>query len=635
MKRKLSAIAILGLVLSGLGASPAQANATVGCTTSGTFTIVSNVVTTNTSCNGAAAIPDSVIAIADDAFVGATGLTAVTFGPNSQLTTIGQRAFERASSLATIAIPDRVTSIGSAAFLNATGLTSVTFGPNSQLSTMDDAVFMYASRLENFAAPDSLNWIPTRAFQEATALRSVTFGPNSRVSSIGSEAFRGATGLLSISMPDSVEVISDGAFLGATALHSLSFGANSRLETIQPFAFFSANALTSVSFPRSVTSILEGAFRGATSLSSVTFAPNSQLTTIGNQAFFGASGITTMAVPASVTSIGVSAFEGANRLASISFPENSQLTSIGLSAFRGASALATIAIPDPVTLIGSQAFENATSLTSISFGPSSQLATIGGNAFNNATSLRSITFPASLTNIGSSAFSAATAFVEAIFLGPPPTVGSNAFRDTGAQARALVKRVYIGSGSGKYGDAGSIWNVLRVEVPSSTLSLNAGEGVITQTVQFGEVPANPNTSRTGFTLQGWGTAQGGPATIAPDLSNFTMGPSARTLFAVWEPLPAATSSAEIEPAILQFGGPLVAGVDRRVFESGVQATMTLAGKRFHLVTAVTINGLKVNIASQSRASLGLRVPGLAPGRYALVLHTRTGQLSIPRFLVIE
>jgi hypothetical protein len=169
----------------------------------------------------------------------------------------------------------------------------------------------------------------------------------------------------------------------------------------------------------------------------------------------------------------------------------------------------------------------------------------------------------------------------------------------------------------------------------STLSLNSAGTITTQVLEETLAPANPQLSRTGFNLAGWSSTEGGAASFAADLSDFTMGPSDSTLFAVWELIPTATSSEEVEGSTVAFSGPLLRGVDKRVFEANSPSTMTLMGKRMNQVVSGAVDGIPVVIDSSSRTHLTIAIEAMKPGTYNLVLHSRSGSLSLLRFLVVK
>ena len=73
-------------------------------------------------------IGNGVTSIGYCAFDDYSSLESVTFGENSELTSIGSRAFWGCSSLTDITIPNSVTSIGGAAFYDCNNLTSITIG---------------------------------------------------------------------------------------------------------------------------------------------------------------------------------------------------------------------------------------------------------------------------------------------------------------------------------------------------------------------------------------------------------------------------------------------------------------------------------------------------------------------------
>lgn len=95
-------------------------------------------------------LPDSITSIGENAFNGCESLTSVTFGKNSQLSSIGPGAFNYCYSLESITIPESVTNIGSDAFYYCCGLRSVTFGENSQLTSIGEGAFNWCERFENY-----------------------------------------------------------------------------------------------------------------------------------------------------------------------------------------------------------------------------------------------------------------------------------------------------------------------------------------------------------------------------------------------------------------------------------------------------------------------------------------------------
>ena len=181
-------------------------------------------------------------------------------GSSYRVTSIGNLAFYKCTSLTSVTIPNSVTSIGKAAFRGCSGLTSVTI-------------------------PNGVTSIGDSAFVGCSGLTSVTI-PNS-VTSIGQAAFRGCSGLTSVTIPNSV-------------------------TSIGKRVFMDCSGLTSVTIPNSVTSIGQEAFRYCSGLISVTI-PNS-VTSIGQEAFIGCSSLTSVTIPSSVTSFGSDVFEGCDKL---------------------------------------------------------------------------------------------------------------------------------------------------------------------------------------------------------------------------------------------------------------------------------------------------------------------------------
>ena len=382
--RRVALILTIGLVLVGF-VHVASAQATTydcmsGTSVTGSFTVVDDVVTSNSSCTGTAVIPSGV-------------------------TSIGWNAFLDSSSLTSVTIPSSVTSIGIGAFRKAPGLTSITFLEPSNLISIDAAAFLDSSSLKSITFPSSLTNIGGMAFQN--------------------------TNLRSITIPSSVTSIGDQAFYGLSSLSSVTFSTPSSLTNIDYSAFSGASSLTSVTLPASLISIGGDAFHGASSLSSITFSTPSSLTTIGGGAFYGASSLKSVTIPSSVTSIGGSAFVNASSLTNITVASSNtnyadrggvlyNKDSTTLVAYPVGNSRFAYTIPITVTSIGNRAFSSASSLTSITIP--SGVTSIGDEAFQGASSLTSITIPSGVTSIGYSAFEGTSSLSSIRFLGDAPTI---------------------------------------------------------------------------------------------------------------------------------------------------------------------------------------------------------------------
>jgi len=197
-------------------------------------------------------IPDSVTSIGVQSFSGCTSLTAINVNStninyssdqgvlyNKNKTTLIKNPEGKKDSSFTI--PNGVTTIGDFAFTRCTSLTRITI-PDS-VTTIERGAF-YLSSLTSVTIPNGVTSIGSSAFQVCYSLTSVTI-PES-VTSIGSDAFGGCTSLTSVTIPDSV-------------------------TSIGWYTFNGCSSLTSVTIPNSITRIEGSAFSSCTSLNSVTF----------------------------------------------------------------------------------------------------------------------------------------------------------------------------------------------------------------------------------------------------------------------------------------------------------------------------------------------------------------------------
>lgn len=77
-------------------------------------------------------LPDGITSIGENAFNGCESLTSVTFGKNSQLSSIGGSAFSFCPNIESISISDSVTSIGKNAFFYCNSLSTVYYGGTAE-----------------------------------------------------------------------------------------------------------------------------------------------------------------------------------------------------------------------------------------------------------------------------------------------------------------------------------------------------------------------------------------------------------------------------------------------------------------------------------------------------------------------
>lgn len=292
---------------------------------------------------GAYTIPNSVTAIAENAFYGCR-LTSIII--HDKVTSIGNYAFNSCAIEQGVYISDL------SAWCN------ILFGIQTGSCPLYNAHKLYLNdeEITNLIIPEDVTSIGDCAFEGCTNITSITI-PNS-VTSIGVRAFSGCYNLTQVHITD------------IAAWCNIKFGSNP-LSTAQHL-FLNETEITDIVVPDGVTSIGHSTFYGWKGMTSVTF-PES-LTNIGGSAFYGCTGLTSITLPDNLTSIGDNAFSGCTGLTSITLPES--LTSIGDNAFSGCTNISgELTIPNSVNSIGTSAF----------YGCNFSKVTINSNAWLSAT----------------------------------------------------------------------------------------------------------------------------------------------------------------------------------------------------------------------------------------------------------
>ena len=349
MRRLATLVTTIALAMSGMIFSPAHAvapsNGDYVCTTGlikttettnlYTITTTGSVtsVTSHSSgkCAGVVVIPDGVTSIGNSAFQNATSLTSITLPVG--LKTISNYAFFEASSLTSITIPAAVTSIGNVTFYGTTSLTSFTVASgNTTYAAIAGVLFKVLPKTlmsypanasdTSYTIPADVTTIAGYAFFKATSLTSITISASG--TDIADNAFAVTTSLTSFTVVPSdtprldTLTSTNGVLFNKASTTLWYYPANASdtsytipatVGTIAGYAFYGATTLTSITIPSSVTSFYAYAFQNATSLTSVYFldnAPTSVNTTpflnvaSGAKAYIksGATGFTTSGTPA-------------------------------------------------------------------------------------------------------------------------------------------------------------------------------------------------------------------------------------------------------------------------------------------------------------------------------------------------
>jgi len=219
-------------------------------------------------------IPSQVTSIGENAFNSCLGLTSVTI-PDS-VTDIGSSAFYNCTGIKSIKIPASVTKIGECAFLSCSKSIE-TAHDNPNYSSADGILFnkdkseliqFPMGKSGKYQIPSTIVTIRAFAFNNATDLEFVLI-PDS-VEKIESHAFDNCKGLKSVTIPDSVTSIGGWAFAYCDALTSVTIG--SSVSSIGKGAFSGCTALKTVSIPVSVTDIENSAFYSCNSLKDVNYS---------------------------------------------------------------------------------------------------------------------------------------------------------------------------------------------------------------------------------------------------------------------------------------------------------------------------------------------------------------------------
>jgi hypothetical protein len=372
--------------------------------------------------------------IGEYAFNNCSSIENITLGT---VNTIGSYALSNITTVATLTIPSTITNISEGAFKGMVN-TVFTFSDNSNLTTVGNMAFENCANLTEFNAT-SLQNMGINVFGGCSSLKTISMISNSYFYKLFNNTI----------MDNSYEIVADEisyyvpkSVVNVNVVSNIGYQSGYLIEN----AFLDAYYVKNVTLVGDFTIIKQNAFKlsDADSITSNTFTItiSSKLTKIDDYAFTTRNDLKSISLPASLYEIGEYAFYDIDVLASVSISTVNGLSVIGKNAFTGTAwlteysgvaRLGKIAIGfgtnyiasgsrvslvesdlESITSIAPNAFENLSSLQEITI-PSTILS-IGENAFSNCLGLKTIVFPIECTSIGNNALSGCS-YLEEVTIG--------------------------------------------------------------------------------------------------------------------------------------------------------------------------------------------------------------------------
>ena len=425
-------------------------------------------------------IPDSVTCIEYAAFHGCRSLSSITI-PNS-VTSIGVYAFVICSSLTSITIPDGVTSIGYGAFSECSSLKTISLSCKSSLKKSD------FGEQANLVSYTNQHLLTKTAAKAATCAES------------GNKEYWTCKHCGKYFLSDDTNPATATAVeLSETVIPALNHKNATTRGAVEPtetapgysgdrycpdcdtvfekgYTYWNEDNLTWKLYEDGTLNISgKGAMKNYNYYDNPSPASQKKdsvkkvviedgVTSIGNSEFDSCSNLTSITIPDSVSSIGNFVFYGCSSLTSITLSNN--ITNIGNSAFAGCSSLTSITIPDRVTSIEKYAFYNCSGLTSITIPDS--VTSIGESAFRNCTSLTSITIPDSVTSIGKSAFSNCSSLTSITIPNGVTSIGEYAFQSCSSLTSITIPDSVTSIGAYAFSDC---WDLTSITIPDSVTTI--------------------------------------------------------------------------------------------------------------------------------------------------------------------
>ncbi|KAK8898405.1 hypothetical protein M9Y10_000691 [Tritrichomonas musculus] len=325
-------------------------------------------------------IPIHVKKIEKASFLGCIKLEMVIFHLNSEIELIGKESFSE-TSVNTITIPKHVKKIGENAFYNCENLKNVIFCSNCEVEVLDSMSF-YHSQISKITIPKLVKVIGNSCFHYCSSLKYVLFQQDSQLELIGKNAFS-HTIIESITIPRHVKKIEDNAFLCCLSLETVNLEEGSELQSIGKHIFHGTSVFK-FEFPENLTDIQDDWCACTDILTTILVSPKNKKFMMINQTILVAKKdeksefydtiilvsktIDGIKIPSFIKYFNPYSFEFTSILLEIEFTEDSQLLSIGNNAFNF-SALETIEIPRNVNKLEDGWCNSTECLVNVSISP--------------------------------------------------------------------------------------------------------------------------------------------------------------------------------------------------------------------------------------------------------------------------
>lgn len=229
-------------------------------------------------CDGATSVNgEKLEVIEDNAF--AYNCMASTISVGNKVTSIGNYAFYRCSSVKSFAIPSVTKTIGVHAFSYCSVLATISGG--GALERIGANAFYFCAAMKSYTFNDSLKYIGESAFEGNRYLTSVTLGNG--VEEIGANAFFKCMKLTTITGGEALRKSGKRAFFATGYYNDSANWENGVLYVGTCAVAASINCPVAVTLKGSTTSVGDGAFAGNKDLLNITFPQTVKL--IGEYAF--------------------------------------------------------------------------------------------------------------------------------------------------------------------------------------------------------------------------------------------------------------------------------------------------------------------------------------------------------------